>query len=154
MCLCNCKINSPTLLGGNFGPEKKYLVPPQKNSPSRPLDPRGWELKPNIFFSNFWGASGISRQNPGISRQKSLIPWVSRNIPNFLAPTPSRGRPPPHQKISGLNSLGLGSFFVPLDPPPPAPEDPPPPSGDFQKKKRKPSPPFPPGTSDSPKQKK
>ena len=32
---------------------------------------RGRELNPNIFFSNFSGASGISRQNPGISRQKS-----------------------------------------------------------------------------------
>ena len=74
---------------------------------------RGRELNPNIFFSNFSGASGISRQNPGISRQKSLIPWVSRDIPNFLAPTHSRGRPPPHPKISGLKSLGLGSFFVP-----------------------------------------
>ena len=70
-------------------------------------------MNPNIFFSNFSGASGISRQTPGISRQKSLIPWVSRDIPNFLAPTHSRGRPPPHQKISGLKSLGLGSFFVP-----------------------------------------
>ena len=76
---------------------------------------RGQKLNPNMFFSNFSGASGISRQNPGISRQKSLIPWVSRDIPNFLAPTPSRGRPPPHQKISGLKSLGLGSFFVPDD---------------------------------------
>ena len=74
---------------------------------------RGRELNPNIFFSKFSGASGISRQNPGISRQKSLIPWVSRDIPNFLAPTHSHGRPPPHQKISGLKSLGLGSFFVP-----------------------------------------
>ena len=74
---------------------------------------RGRESNPNIFFSNFSGASRISRQNPGISRQKSLIPWVSRDIPNFLAPTPSRGRPPPHQKICGLKSLGLRSFFVP-----------------------------------------
>ena len=71
------------------------------------------KLNTNFFFSNFSGTSGISQQNPGISRQKSLIPWVSRDIPNFLAPTPSRGRPPPHQKISGLKSLGLGSFFVP-----------------------------------------
>ena len=31
----------------------------------------------------------------------------------FLAPTRSRGRPPPHQKISGPKSLGLGSFFLP-----------------------------------------
>ena len=76
--------------------------------------PKNWgrELNPNIFFSNFSGASGISRENPGISRQKSLIFRVSRDIPNFSAPTPSRGRPPPNQKISGLKSLGLGSSFV------------------------------------------
>ena len=84
----------------------------QPKDSSKPLH-SGQKLNPNIFFSNFSGASGISRQNPGISRQKGLIPWVSRDIPNFLAPTPSRGRPPPHQKISGLKSLGLGSFFVP-----------------------------------------
>ena len=34
-------------------------------------------------------------------------------MPNFLAPTPSRKRPPPHPKISGPKSLGLGSFFLP-----------------------------------------
>ena len=68
------------------------------------------KLNPNFFFSNFSGNFGISRQNPGISRQKSLISLVSRGIPNFLAPTPSCGRPPPHRKISGLKSLGLGSF--------------------------------------------
>ena len=55
----------------------------------------------------------MSRQNPGISRQKSLIPWVSRDIPNFLAPTLSRGRPLLYRKISGPKCLGLGSFFVP-----------------------------------------
>ena len=68
-----------------------------------------------FFFSNFSGASGISRQNPGISRQKSLISLVSKGISNFLVPTPSCGRPPPHPKKSGPKSLGLGnrSFFVP-----------------------------------------
>ena len=66
-----------------------------------------------FFFSNFSGAPGISRQNPGISRPKSLISQVSRDASNFLAPTRSRGRPPPHRKISGPKSLGLGSFFVP-----------------------------------------
>ena len=71
------------------------------------------KLNPNFFFSNFSGTPGISRQNPGISRQKSLISPVSRGIPNFLAPTPSCGRTLPHRKISGLKSLGLGSFFVP-----------------------------------------
>ena len=49
---------------------------------------------------------------PRRSRPISLISLVSRDMPNFLAPTPSRGRPLPHRKISGLKSLGLGSFSV------------------------------------------
>ena len=35
------------------------------------------------------------------------------DIPNFLAPTPSRGRPPHHQRISGPKSLGLCSVVLP-----------------------------------------
>ena len=103
---------------------QKTLPPPQnlllgpaffKDTPSlRSVVDFGRErkLNTNFFFSNLSGTSGISRQNPGISRQKSLVSLISRDIPNFSAPTPSRGRPPPHQKISGLKSLGLGSFFV------------------------------------------
>ena len=70
-------------------------------------------MNPNFFFSNFSGAPGISRQNPGISRPKSLISLVSRDVSNFLGPTHSRERPLPHWKISGPKSLGLGSFFLP-----------------------------------------
>ena len=70
------------------------------------------KLNTNFFFSNFSGP-GISRQNPGISRPKSLISLVSRDVSNFLGPTRSRGRPLPHWKISGPKSLGLGSFFLP-----------------------------------------
>ena len=44
---------------------------------------------------------------------KSLVSLVSRDIPNFSAPTPSSGRPPPHRRISGPKNLGLGSFFLP-----------------------------------------
>ena len=73
---------------------------------------RGQKLNTNLFFSNFSGTTGVSQRNPGISRQKSLTSLVSRDIPNFLAPTPSCGRPLPHRKISGLKSLGLGSWFV------------------------------------------
>ena len=82
------------------------------------------KLNTNFFFLKLFGhrTAGISRQNPGISRQKSLISMVSRDIPNFLAPTPSCGRPLTHRKISGLKSLGLGSFFVPdIYAPPPSP---------------------------------
>ena len=75
---------------------------------------RGQKLNTNFFSSCFSGAAGISQQqNPGTSRPKSLISLVSRDIPNLLGPTPSRGRPLPHRKISGLKSLGLCSFFVP-----------------------------------------
>ena len=71
-------------------------------------------LNTNLFFSNFSGSPGISRQNPGISRQKVWFPWVSKDIPNFLVlPTPSRRRPPPHPKISEPKSLGLGAFCLP-----------------------------------------
>ena len=74
---------------------------------------RGRELSTNFFSQTFWAP----RENPGkIPRyptEKVWFPWVSKDIPNFLAPTLSRRRPPPHLKISGPKSLGLGSFFVP-----------------------------------------
>ena len=66
-----------------------------------------------FFSQTFRAFPGYPGKIPGYPAKKSLIPWVSRDIPNFLAPTLSRGRPPPHRKISGLKSLGLGSFFVP-----------------------------------------
>ena len=53
-------------------------------------------------FLKLFGRRGISQQDPGISRQKSLISLVSRDIPNFLAPIPSCGRPLSHRKMSGL----------------------------------------------------
>ena len=55
--------------------------------------------------------AGYPGKIPGYPAKKSLISLVSRGIPNFLAPTPSSGGPPPQRKISGLKSLGLGSFF-------------------------------------------
>ena len=79
----------------------------------KPYFSRERKLNPNFFFSNFSGTSGISRQNPGISRPKSLISLVSRDVSNFLAPARSRGRPLPNWIISGPKSVGLGSFFLP-----------------------------------------
>ena len=46
-----------------------------------------------FFFSNFSGNPGTPRQNPGISRQKVWFPWASKDIANFLAPTPTRRYP-------------------------------------------------------------
>ena len=71
----------------------------------------------DLFFSNFSGAPGISQQKSRDIPPKVWFPWVtgwvSRDVSNFLAPTPSCGRTPPHPKISGPKSLGLGSFFFP-----------------------------------------
>ena len=66
-------------------------------------------LSPKLFGH----AQDIPAKIPGYPRPKVWFPCVSKDIPNFLAPTPSRGRPPPHPKISGPKSLCLGSFFFP-----------------------------------------
>ena len=72
---------------------------------------RGPKLNTNFFFSNFSGTPGISQQNPGISRQKSLISLVSRGIPNFLAPIRSCGRPPPPPANIRTQKFGFGFLF-------------------------------------------
>ena len=41
-----------------------------------------------------------------------MVSLVSRDIPNFLAPTPSRFWPPPHRRISGPKKFGFGFLFL------------------------------------------
>ena len=72
---------------------------------------RARELNTNLFFLNFSGRPQDIPQNPGIPCEKVWFHWASKDISDFLAPTPSRERPPPHLKISGPESLGLGSFL-------------------------------------------
>ena len=60
---------------------------------------RGQKLNTYFFLKLF----GHFRDIPAKSRDippKSLISLASRDISNFLAPTPSCKRPPPHRKIS------------------------------------------------------
>ena len=45
------------------------------------------------------------------SHRKVCFLWVSKDIPNLLAPTSSHERPPLHRKISRPKSLDLGSLF-------------------------------------------
>ena len=92
-----------------WGAIKAHCTAMDSVAANRRLNNRERKFNTNFFFSNFSGTSGISRQNPGISRQKSLVSLVSRDIPNFSAPTPSRGTPPPHPEKSRQKSLGLGS---------------------------------------------
>ena len=64
------------------------------------------KLGPKIehkLFSQTFRAPRISRQNPGISRQKSLVSLVSRDIPNFLAPTQLARENPPSKLQASLN---------------------------------------------------
>ena len=77
----------------------------------------GTGIEHKLFFLKFFGRPrDIPPQNPGMSRQKVCFSWVSRDIPNFLAPTPSRGRSPPHPKISGTKKFGFGFLFLPETP--------------------------------------
>ena len=100
--------------GTNFLTTKPFAwktpTPPSGLRTQKFIFVRGQNWTQTFVFSNFSGTPGISQQNPGISRQKSLISLVSRDISNFLTPTPSCGRPLPHRKRSGLKSLGLCSF--------------------------------------------
>ena len=57
-------------------------------APYREPTNRGRELNPNLFFSNFSGSSGISQQNPGISRPKSLISLVFEGHTRTFWPPP------------------------------------------------------------------
>ena len=77
---------------------------------------RGRKLNTNFFSLKLLGhPRDILEKIPGDPARKlvSLGFEGHTHIPNFLAPTPSRGRPPPHPKISGPKSLGLGSYFFP-----------------------------------------
>ena len=85
--------------------------------------PYGTKIEHNFFLRLFGRpedilakSRDISWQNPGTSHQKVCYSWVSRDIPSFLTPTPSRGRPPPQQKDIRLKSLGLCSFLFPWFP--------------------------------------
>ena len=96
-----------------------YLTPWYLNSTSfKPLFNlfftslyRGQNLNANFFSQTFRAVPGYPGEITGYPAQKVWFPCVSRDIPNFLAPTRSRGRPPPHQKISGPKTLCLCSFL-------------------------------------------
>ena len=73
-----------------------------------------------LVFSNFSGTPGnIPPEIPGYPAKKFGFHGFRGTYRTIWPPHPSRGRPPPHPKISGPKSLGLGSFFLPdLEPSP------------------------------------
>ena len=72
---------------------------------------RGQKLNPNFFFSNFSGASGISRQNPGISRPKSLISLVSEVRIELFGPHPFTWKTPTPLENIQTKKFGFGFLF-------------------------------------------
>ena len=76
---------------------------PEKSDLNIVLGDENWTQ--TFFSQTFRAPPGTSRQNPGISRPKSLISLVSRDIPNFLAPPPLHVEDPhptrryPDQKV-------------------------------------------------------
>ena len=65
-------------------------TPLRAGTPFRPGPSSGLlHLFGNPFSRALRASPGYPSKIPGISRQKSLISLASRDIPNFLAPTPS-----------------------------------------------------------------
>ena len=87
------------------------------------------KIEHKLIFLKLFGHRRDIPANPGISRQKSLISLVSRDIPNFWPPPLHVEDPHPTRKISGPKSLCLRSSFVPElrapNPPKPLPLPPP-----------------------------
>ena len=79
------------------------------------------KLNTNFFFSNFSGTSGISRQNPGISRPKSLISLVFEGRIELFGPHPFTWKTPTPLENIRTKKFGFGFFFLPdigIPPPP------------------------------------
>ena len=71
------------------------------------------KLKHTVFFLKLFGhLQHIPAKSRDIRPRTFDFPGFEGDTELF-GPTPSRGRPPPHPKISGPKSLGLGSFFLP-----------------------------------------
>ena len=94
-----------------------WKKPPRQKTPDRVITDFAITIGIATLIARSGALShGISQQNPGTSRQKVCVcvfPWPSRDPPNFSATTPSRGRPPPHQKMTGHKILCLCSCFWP-----------------------------------------
>ena len=103
-CRSGCSTAGLGVLSASFGVFSGGFAGKQNSRKGQKLN--------TIFFLNR-APPGYPSKIPGYPDKKSLISLVSRDAPNFLAPIPSSGRPLPKRNISGLKSLGLGSFFVP-----------------------------------------
>ena len=64
------------------------------------------KLNTNSFLT-FREPPRISQPKSGISRQNVCFPWFRGTCRSIWTPPHSRGRPPPHRKISKLKILSL-----------------------------------------------
>ena len=70
------------------------------------------KLNTNFLSQAFRAPPRHPAKNPGVSRQKVWFPWVSKDIPNFLASTPSRERRPNPPEDIQTKELGFGFLFL------------------------------------------
>ena len=68
-------------------------------------------MNPNIFFSNFSGASGKSRQNPGISRQKKFDSLGFEGHTELFGPHPFTWKTPTPPENIRTQKFRFGFFF-------------------------------------------
>ena len=68
------------------------------DSGRRSWEGHGTRIECNFFSQSLRAPPGYPGEIPGYAATKIWFPWISKDIPNFLAPTPSRGRPPPHPR--------------------------------------------------------
>ena len=69
-------------------------------------------IEHKLFFLKIFGhPRDIPAKPRDIPPKKVLISLVSRNVSNFLAPTPSRGRPLSHRKNITTPKFGFVLFF-------------------------------------------
>ena len=73
---------------------------------------RGHNFNAIVLLLKLFRHPGIS-QHKSWDRQKVWFPWVSSDMPNFLAPTPFTGKSPTPPEDIWTQSFSLCSFLLP-----------------------------------------
>ena len=73
---------------------------------------QGQKLNVNFFSQTFRATPGYPGKIPGYPARKVCFPSVSRDIPNFLAPTPFTSKTPTPPEDIQTQKLGFVLLFL------------------------------------------